>query len=250
MQNGAKIQNWFETWFNSPYYHLLYQHRDDREAQKFLNNLLAVLKPPQKAAILDLACGKGRHAVFLHKQGFNVMGTDLSKSSINWAKQFENTGLKFLVNDMRVPLKNKKFNCIFNLFTSFGYFDKRKDNLKVLSAANQLLEQNGCLVIDFLNVIFVKKNIIKEEQIDRNGLVFHINRKIEDGQIQKRIRFTDKNKSYDFTEYVQALSLADFEDLLEQANMFIHNIYGDYQMQAFNPEYSDRLILICKKKSF
>ena len=248
MQNRTKIQNWFETWFNSPYYHLLYKNRDDQEAQVFLTNLLAVLKPPEKAAILDLACGKGRHAVFLHKLGYNVTGTDLSKSSIEWAEKFEVPGLKFVVKDMREPLENKKFSCIFNLFTSFGYFDNSKDNIKVLRSANQMLEKNGCLVIDFLNIHYVKNHMVSEELIDRNGLIFHINREIKDNRIQKTIKFTDNDKSYNYTEYVQAFDLGDFKGLLKHADMFIKKSYGNYQMEAFDADKSDRLIIICKKK--
>jgi SAM-dependent methyltransferase len=248
MQNRAKIQNWFETWFNSPYYHVLYKNRDNTEAKVFLTNLLSVLHPPKNAAILDLACGKGRHAIFLHKLGYNVTGADLSESSIRWASQFEEDGLKFLVKDMRSPVENVKFNCIFNLFTSFGYFNNTQDNIKVLCAANQMLEPNGCLVIDFLNVHFVKKHFISEEIIERNGITFHINREFKADQIQKQIRFTDKNMSYEFTEYVQALELDDFKDLLDQANMYVYKAYGNYQMEAYDPDKSDRLILICKNK--
>jgi SAM-dependent methyltransferase len=248
MQNEAKIQNWFETWFNSPYYHILYKNRDNKEAQLFLTNLLAELNPPKKATILDLACGKGRHAIFLHKLGYDVTGTDLSESSIQWARQFEEGGLKFLVKDMRNPIENVKFNCIFNLFTSFGYFDNSKDNIKVLRAAHQMLEPNGCLVIDFLNVHYVKKHFVSEEVIKRNGITFHIHRKFKADQIQKQIRFTDKNIIYEFTEYVQALELDDFKDLLDQTDMYIYKAFGNYKMDAYDPDNADRLILICKKR--
>ena len=249
MQNSSKIQNWFETWFNSPYYHILYINRDIKEAQEFLTKLLSVLNPPEKAKILDLACGKGRHAVFLHKLGYDVTGTDLSESSINWANQFRVPGLKFLVKDMRQPIENHKFNCIFNLFTSFGYFNDRVDNLKVLKSANQMLDKNGCLVIDFLNVHFIKKHLIAEEKIEREGIIFHIEREIKDGLIHKTIKFNDNRKSYEFIEYVQALDLEDFNLLLDESGLFIFKTYGNYSMQPFNPEESDRLILICKKKT-
>lgn len=248
MQNGPKIQNWFETWFNSPYYHILYINRDNQEAEEFITRLISVLNPPENGKILDLACGKGRHALFLHKLGYDVIGTDLSASSINWANQFRAPGLRFLIKDMRQPIENHKFNCIFNLFTSFGYFNDKTDNIKVLRAANQMLENSGCLVIDFLNVHFIKKHLIAEEKIKREGIIFHIKREIKDGMIYKTIKFNDKNKSYEFIEYVQALDLDDFKDLLDESGLIIHKIYGDYKMQSFDPEKSDRLILICKKE--
>jgi len=247
MLNKAKIQNWFETWFNSPYYHMLYKNRDNSEAQLFITNLLSNLSPDKNSKILDLACGKGRHSVFLNKNGYNVTGTDLSEESIKWAKQFETKDLKFFVKDMREAFKNKKFDLILNLFTSFGYFDSNIENLKVLKAANQMLNDNGALVIDFLNVHLVKKNIVAHEKVKRNEVVFKIKREIRNGQIQKSIRFTDNNKEFNFTEYVQALELSDFNTLLAKANMRIENIFGNYNMDEFNPDTSDRLILICRK---
>lgn len=248
MKNEPKIQNWFETWFNSPYYHILYKNRDHEEAERFISNLLAVLKPSTKAKILDLACGKGRHALFLHKLGYDVVGTDLSESSIKWAKQFEAERLKFFVNDMRQTIKSSKFDCIFNLFTSFGYFYNSDDNLKVLIAANQMLKKNGCLVIDFLNVHYIKQHLISKETIEREGIVFHISREINNGMIVKTIKFNDHNKSYKFMESVQAFTVEDFEFLLSKSGLFIHKIYGNYNMEDFNIEDSDRLILICKHK--
>src|SRR5690554_744393 len=83
-------EGWFETWFDTSYYHILYQNRDFVEAERFITNLLAFLKLPAGSNCLDLACGKGRHSVFLNKHGLKVTGVDLSENSINEAKTFEN----------------------------------------------------------------------------------------------------------------------------------------------------------------
>ena len=47
---------WFSSWFDSKYYHILYQHRDDSEAHFFINNLIKKYKPKAKDTMLDLAC--------------------------------------------------------------------------------------------------------------------------------------------------------------------------------------------------
>ena len=75
-------QNWYASWFDTPYYHILYKDRGYDEAQAFMRALMAYLKPKDSAKILDLACGKGRHSVFLNSLGYNVTGVDLSKNSI------------------------------------------------------------------------------------------------------------------------------------------------------------------------
>src|SRR6478736_3856513 len=80
--NQTKNQNWFASWFDTPYYHILYKDRDEEEAEFFMDNLVHYLNLPEEAKILDLACGKGRHAFHLIQLGFDVTGADLSVNSI------------------------------------------------------------------------------------------------------------------------------------------------------------------------
>jgi SAM-dependent methyltransferase len=124
--------SWFKEWFNTPYYHILYKDRDFVEAENFIRNLTQDLQLSKDAKIIDLACGKGRHSVFLQQLGYEVLGVDLSEESIEHNKQFETSStetlkLTFEVHDMRNELypnvSSEKVNAVFNLFTSFGYFD-------------------------------------------------------------------------------------------------------------------------------
>jgi SAM-dependent methyltransferase len=122
------MSEWFGTWFDSEYYHLLYKDRDYTEAEAFVAKLAAYLEPPKDALIHDLACGKGRHSIYLNKLGYHVEGSDYSANSIKHAKQHENDTLKFYVHDMRLPMP-RKYDYILNLFTSFGYFNTEAEHL-------------------------------------------------------------------------------------------------------------------------
>jgi len=53
---------WFASWFDSSHYHKLYAHRDETEAARFLDELIARLRPRHGARVLDLGCGAGRHS--------------------------------------------------------------------------------------------------------------------------------------------------------------------------------------------
>ena len=75
---------WFASWFDSPFYHILYKDRDHIEAQQFMDNLTQYLNIPESGKILDLACGKGRHALYLNTLGYQVTGVDLSPNSDVW----------------------------------------------------------------------------------------------------------------------------------------------------------------------
>ncbi len=249
MNKNKSSQNWFESWFDSPFYHKLYQNRDFAEAEFFIQNLVNFLDLNRSEKVLDLACGKGRHAYFLSQLGLDVLGLDLAENSIKEANKIHSHArLKFDVHDMREVYKNEKFDYIFNLFTSFGYFDDESDNLKVLKSINSMLEPDGKLVIDFMNATKVINNLVqKEEKLCENTL-FSIERKYDGKHIFKNISFANEGKYYNFTERVQALKLADFNILLEKAGFILLNTFGDFSLGDFDEENSARLILIARKK--
>lgn len=239
--------DWFETWFDTNYYHTLYKHRDEKEAEKFISNLLNYLDLEEGARCLDLACGKGRHSLFLNKNNLDVTGLDLSSNSIQKAKPMENETLKFDVHDMREVYQSEKFDAILNLFTSFGYFDSNEENLKVLNSVHKMLDDNGVLVIDFLNAKKSIANLIESEEKEIDGINFKIKRSFDSYHIHKNIKFTDENKDFEFSERVQALLKDDFEYLLEKSGFVIEKLFGDFDLNPFNDSVSNRLIIIARK---
>ena len=142
---------WFEEWFDTPYYHILYSNRDYREAENFLNLLTGFLKLEKKSSIIDLACGKGRHSIYLNKLGYKVLGLDLSEQSISYDKKFENESLEFRVHDMRNRIESEPVDAVFNLFTSFGYFETEEEDKSVFRSVSEVLKSKGYFVLDFLN---------------------------------------------------------------------------------------------------
>ncbi|WP_299242853.1 class I SAM-dependent methyltransferase [uncultured Aquimarina sp.] len=236
---------WYASWFDTPYYHILYKDRGHEEAQEFMDNLTNYLSLEPEEKILDLACGKGRHSVYLNKLGYNVTGVDLSKNSIEYASQFENESLKFKVHDMSKPY-SEKFSAVFNLFTSFGYFEKEECNLSTIKAIKSDLNERGFGVIDFMNVDYVIDNLVPEETKEVSGINFHIKRYVEDGYIYKEIKFNDNNEDFLFTERVKALTLEDFKNYFEEAQVSLLDIFGDYHLEKFHKTVSPRLILIFK----
>ena len=242
--------DWFAHWFDSPYYHLLYRHRNDTEAQLFIDNLLAALKPLPHTQVLDLACGKGRHARYLaQKIDWNVTGIDLSPQSIAFAKQFETDKLHFAVHDMRQSFKVNTFDYVFNFFTSFGYFDTDAENHQTIAALHTSLKQNGYLVIDFFNAHKVINNLVPAEQQIIEGVQFDISRELIGQHIVKTIKVTDSKNNFQqtFAERVQAITLEDFTNYLTQNGFAIHQIWGNYALRPFNLTTSDRLIMVAAK---
>jgi SAM-dependent methyltransferase len=248
MTSESNNTAWFETWFDTEYYHILYAHRDNQEAEQFIGNLISFLKPdPTNAHFLDLACGKGRHSIFLNKLGFRVTGVDLSVNNITQAKFAENNTLRFLVHDMREPL-DEKFSHIFNLFTSFGYFDSIADNHRVMNAIDAMTESGSFLVFDYFNAEKVINNLVPSEQISKQNLVFDIQRKTDEYHVYKYIKVRDGEFEHNYMERVQLLKFDDFKILIESINFELLDTFGNFDLQPFDAKHSDRLILLARKK--
>ena len=238
---------WFVKWFNSPYYHILYQNRSLTEAEDFIKKLTENLHLANHAKVLDLACGKGRHAITLNKLGFDVLGIDLSTESIKYAKQFENDHLKFEVHDMREVYHPNEFDAVFNLFTSFGYFEDYNDNFKVFEAVKQQIKEKGIFVLDYLNAEKVVSTMVPYEEKLIDNILFKITKSVENGFVKKEIDFTDNGETFHFEEYVRLIYFNDFKKIYETAGFELKNAFGNYNLADFDEKTSDRLILVLKK---
>ena len=241
-------KEWFSSWFDTPYYHILYKNRDYSEASLFIDNITLFLKLKTNAVCWDLCCGKGRHSIYLNKKGYHVTGTDLSFQSILEANKSANNTLEFYQHDMRHLFRTNYFDVVFNLFTSFGYFEKKEDDLHVFDSVQKSLKPNGLFVFDYLNAEFVK-NILTEKDIKTiDGITFNISKTIENNTVIKNIDFTDKGQNFHFEERVKLFDKNYFESLAEDCNLSILHTFGNYQLEEFKAESSPRLILVLQKK--
>lgn len=240
---------WFENWFETNYYHTLYKNRDESEAKKFIEGVVKRLDLNSGAKVLDLACGRGRHSQTLAQLGFDVTGADLSKNSIEHAKNHISEEIKFIVHDMREPI-NKTFDAVFNLFTSFGYFDHVSDNLKVLKSVRSEINPHGSFILDFLNSQHAIENMVSTEMKEIDGCEFHINRYVEDGIIVKKIRIIDKLNSVDtqYFEKVNAFTFDDLSKMMDMAGFEVVDVWGNYQLDNFDNATSERCIFYCEPK--
>ena len=240
---------WFKDWFDSPYYHILYKYRDEAEAEGFIDKLLGTLHPRPAARIMDLACGKGRYSIHLADKGFEVTGLDLSEHNITYARQFERDNLSFYTHDMRMPFRTNYFDFIFNFFTSFGYFDQEKEDLRTLKSVATGLRPDGLFVLDFFNSRYVIDRLIGSETKEIDGITFQIQKHLNGQYVKKAINFEAEGRRLFYEEKVRLFTLDDFERLFRMAGLKIIRTYGDYQLHPFDTATSPRLILLAQHAS-
>lgn len=240
---------WYATWFDSPHYHRLYGHRSTEEADLFIDNLHAHFSW-SGLRLLDLACGKGRHAAAAAQRGHRVTGVDLSPQSIDAAKSTyrEVPGLDFATGDMRRLALEEQFDGVLNLFTSFGYFDRSEDHLAVLQRIHSHLKPGGFLILDFLDIDFAKDRLVAEEHVQRGDFTYEIRRQfgpLPGGMngFTKRISFHEGGRDHHYKEQVAGLSVTELTRMLTACGFEIQGTFGNYQLDPWEPGISPRAIL-------
>lgn len=239
---------WFAEWFDSPYYHILYRHRDDIEARQFLDRLVNATPLIKGKRVLDIACGQGRHSRYLSDLGFDVTGFDLSPASIRNLSTVETDSLHFFVHDMRNYFRVNYFDYALNLFSSFGYFEREEDDQKVLRSAAANLKADGILVFDYANGLLLLKQQGVQESKEIDGIIFDTAKSIEGKHLVKKIHINDRGKESHFQERLRLFTPDELNTLFEKSGFRIVNKYGDYDLSAFDPEKSPRWIVVAEKK--
>ncbi len=78
--------------------------------------LVPLLKERNAHRILDLACGAGRHLVYLSKAGFELYGTDIAKSGLDYAQQLlaqEQLAARLIQSEMAaIPFRAASFDAV------------------------------------------------------------------------------------------------------------------------------------------
>ena len=238
---------WFESWFDTAYYHALYAHRNDAEAMAFMDALVGYLHLESGSKVVDVACGKGRHAAHLAELGMNVLGFDLSENSIEQAKLLNKEGATFVCHDMREDFPQQGFHAVFNLFTSFGYFDHPADDLRVVKNMHDACLSGGFVIQDYLNSSPVLLQLPVEDVVERSGYRFKTRKHQTENHIVKDIEVRDGDAVLAFQEQVRIFSKDDLENLHRKAGLEVVAVFGDYNLGAFDEKSSPRIVLVSQK---
>lgn len=118
-----------------------------------IDQLLVLAPLPPGSAILDLPCGIGRHSVELARRGMCVTAVDRTRVYLEQAREAAREAglsIEFTQADMRTFIREQSFDAVFNLWTSFGYFDDPGDDLRTLRNFHASLRPGGRLVMELL----------------------------------------------------------------------------------------------------
>jgi SAM-dependent methyltransferase len=253
MTRSGDSSAWYEEWFDTPEYDLVYSRRDDDDARRLLKLVLKVTQLPAGRRVLDMACGRGRHSIQLARAGYDVTGIDLSPRAVDIARgrtAAESLEIEFRVGDMREAPCSGCFDMVVNLFTSFGYFDDDEQNGMAVAAMAESLGEGGWLVQDYMNGEYWSRNYVPFDERSRDGLVLKQRRWVDGNRLNKEITIVTNNGSSErrFTESVRLFGLDDFKRMYASAGVEIEQVFGDFEGRPFNTD-SKRMIMFSRRSN-
>lgn len=238
---------WYKEWFGEEYLEL-YSHRDETEAEVHVDFVERHLKKGAwPSAVLDLACGAGRHTAVLRRRGYRTLGVDLSLTLV---ARMQARGLPRVAGDMRrLPFQGESFDWVLNFFTSFGYFETERENFRVLEEIVRVLTPGGWFLIDLMNPGPALANLKPRETQALDGQEAAIERwyDAQSQRINKRIAVSAPGEpSRTFLESVRVYQPEEVTIGLRWAGLEVESLFGNFQGDSYERD-SERLILIGRK---
>jgi len=214
-----------------------------------LLNLLQ-LEPP--ADVLDLCCGPGRYTLELARRGFQMTGVDLTEKFITDAAQHakvDGLNAEFIHEDMREFRRERAFDIVLNLFTSFGYFEDQTDDRKVLDNICQSLKPGGRLVMEMMGKEVLARIYRRRDWTEKdNGVLFLEERNATRDWtwMQNRWIIIDGTTRHDFSIGHRVYSAAELALAIQESGFKEITIYGSLAGIPYDHE-AKRLVAVARK---
>lgn len=210
---------------------------------------LAALEPPGR--VLDLPCGVGRHAAPLAERGFDVTAVDATERYLDAAREHvagTDEAVEFVHADMREFRRQETFDAVVNLYTSFGYFEDRKDDERTARNFYESLKPDGRLVMSLTSKEVLAGKFEKRSWEKRDGAYLLEERAVTDdwGWMRNRWHLVVDGEVRSFTVSHRLYSADELSELLERVGFSHVSAYGDLEGSAYDPD-AERLVVVAEK---
>ncbi len=248
------MSDWFENEdFWTEMYPYMFPEERFESAEEEVEKILSLVEF-SGTHILDLCCGPGRHSTVLAERGFSVTGVDstaflLQKAAARASER--KLDVEFVQDDMRRFVRSSSYDLVLNMFTSFGYFDDKDEDLQVLGNIYESLRPGGVLVMEMagkegLASVFTATT----SEVHPDGTLIVYRREIFDDWTRVRnewLLIMDEHvRSFKFHHTLY--SGQELKDRLLQVGFSNTQLYGDLEGSAYGTS-SKRLIALARKEA-
>ncbi len=253
----GEIPKWYNT--HSKYEALFHE---DSPNEKITNQSIEkILKKYHVNTVLDITCGTGSQVFWLLKQGFTVVGSDISPSMLKIAKQKarqEKLDVEFHQGDMR-DIGVGTFDAVITIFNAVGHLTKAHFEKTMRNVYNSL-HNEGIFIFDILNLTFVNHNDniskLSLERIKTHGDAKI--REIQHSVLDSKGILTSYTTSYTQKEsgrlktsnIIATLQLYTAKELQEMLVRNGFKVLGQYGIDGskFSEQKTERILTIARKE--
>jgi SAM-dependent methyltransferase len=216
---------WWETFFRGPWGE--WQARGFRQENTAaeVDFIVRSLGLEAGDAVLDVACGPGRHAIELAKLGIEVTGVDFNAAVLEVAERRAEEQLVevlFLRNDMRCLRFREEFDAAYCYWTSFGYFEDESHDYVAVRRIAESLRPGGKFLID-LHTVETVLPVIKAEKLSplddsgRSQLREKVRYDFESGRVEAEWIFEEDGRTRSSRSSIRLYSYRELCALLREA---------------------------------
>jgi SAM-dependent methyltransferase len=245
---------WFEDLFDDDYLRTL-PFLTPQATQAEAAMVMEALELTPGAAVLDVGCGYGRHAMELAARGMHVAGVDLSLPMLlRGADEAQRRGLdiNFIHADMREIDFDAQFDGAYCLFSTFGFFDD-ETNKKAASLVAKALRPGAKFVLEILNRDYVIGDLPTRVWWEGDGCV--VLEEVEFNYFSSRVQSKrsvvfDDGRQVEQEISVRVYSLHEVGKLLHAAGLRVLEVSGSMVTKGrFLGNRSREIIVIAERRT-
>lgn len=232
-------------------YPFLFTKQRVAEAVSQINALLALTRPAGKS-VLDLGCGPGRWAIPLARKRFAVTGVDRTRFFLNVAKRKARAArlkIEWVCADMRDFVRRNSFDLVLSMLSSFGYFDQKEEDQRVLRNIFASLKAGGVCLIEVAG----KEQLARiyqpttSEKLPNGNLLVQRHRIAGDWtRIYNEWIFVRNGRARCFKFHHTIYSAQEMSDRLAEAGFKSIRVYGSLKGDEYGPN-AQRLIVVARR---
>jgi len=246
---------WPITFFDEDYLRIYRPQLTEDRTRMETEFIASALDLPHGAAVLDLACGLGRHAIGMAKLGYHVTGVDFNPRYLEEAAvAADRAGVKvsWMVGDMRSLHVEEGFDGIYSYFTSFGYFSDR-ENDRVIANVAQALRHSGRFLLDMANrdwILTHPQQRTWTQQEDGGLLMEEATLDPSSSRVTSRLILIPPQGGAQVTKEfsLRLYTAAELTALFERLGLQVKHVWGGPDRSAYSAQ-SRRLVLLAEREA-
>ena len=247
--------DWPITFFDEDYLKIYQPQLTDERSRMETEFIAGALDLPHGAAVLDLACGVGRHAIGMAKLGYQVTGVDFNPRYLedaSAAAEKAAVNVRWMVGDMRSLRVEEAFDGGYSYFTSFGYFSDR-ENEKVIANIVQALRHSGRFLLDMANrdwILTHPQQRTWTRQEDGNLLMEEATLDLPSSRVTSRLMLIQPHGGAEVTKEfnLRLYTAAELTAMLARHGLVVKHVWGGADRSPYSAE-SRRLVLLAEREA-